>query len=92
MAIEVNYAQMEAAQGTITRISREIDGKLDTLRAMLQRMEWEGSDRAAYQQHQAKWDQAVTDINNILNEIGTALGSVRQNYIDTEMQNAKAWG
>ena len=92
MTIEVNYAQMEAAQREMQRISNSIDTKLDTMRAMLQRIQWEGADRAAYQQHQAKWDSAIQDLNNILNEIGAAVGVAKENYLTTEMSNAQAWG
>jgi WXG100 family type VII secretion target len=82
---------MEAAQQSIQRISKEIDTKLDTLRAMLQQLDWEGADRVAYQQYQAEWDRAVADLNNILNQIGGAVGIAKANYVTTEMNNAHAW-
>ena len=44
-----------------------------------------------YQQHQAQWDAAVRDINKILNDIGGAVGIARENYVNTEMSNAKVW-
>jgi len=90
--ISVSPAQMEAAQDGINRISKDIDTKLDTLRAMLQQLDWEGADRTAYQAYQAEWDRAVTDINNILNQIGGAVGIAKANYVTTEMNNARAWG
>jgi early secretory antigenic target protein ESAT-6 len=54
-------------------------------------MEWEGQDQVAYQQHQAKWDQAVRDLNAVLNEIANAVGVARENYMSTEMSNSKLW-
>jgi 6 kDa early secretory antigenic target len=90
--ISVTPAQMEAAQESINKISKDIDTKLDTLRSMLQQLDWEGTDRTAYQAHQAEWDRAVTDINNILNQIGGAVGIAKANYVTTEMNNARAWG
>ena len=56
----------------------------------MQRIEWTGADATAYQQEQAKWDAAVRDINQILNDIGTAVGIARENYLSTERSNAQA--
>ena len=88
---QTNYAQMETASQTIQGISKTIDTELDTLRSRLQQMTWDGKDRDAYNQHQAKWDAAVKDMNNLLNEIGGAVGIARTNYITTEMENARVW-
>lgn len=90
--IKVDYAELENATQQMRQISREIDQKLDTLRQMLQKIQWEGSDRQAYQQHQATWDAAVRDINQILNDIGNAVGVAKENYASTEMSNSKLWG
>ncbi|MEV0808248.1 WXG100 family type VII secretion target [Micromonospora sp. NPDC050200] len=92
MSIKVDYAVLESANQQMQSISRTIDEKLDTLRSMLSKLEWDGQDRAAYEQHQAQWDSAVRDINRILNEIGGAVGVARENYVSTEMSNAKVWG
>jgi early secretory antigenic target protein ESAT-6 len=90
--IKVDYAVLEAAHTQMQAISTAIDEKLDTLRSGLQRIHWIGADQAAYQEHQAKWDAAVRDINAILNEIGGAVGLARENYVNTEMSNSKLWG
>lgn len=92
MSIKVDYAVLESANQQMQSISRTIDEKLDTLRSMLSKLQWDGQDRAAYEQHQAQWDTAVRDINRILNEIGGAVGVARENYVSTEMSNSKVWG
>jgi WXG100 family type VII secretion target len=92
MVIKVEYARMEAAHQQMQKISAEIDQKLDALRSKLQQMQWEGGDQQAYQAHQAKWDAAVRDINQLLNEIGGAVGIARENYMDTETSNTRLWG
>ncbi|MEV4757078.1 WXG100 family type VII secretion target [Micromonospora sp. NPDC049559] len=91
MAIKVDYARMESAHQQMQKISQEIDSKLDDLRGRLQRMQWDGDDRRAYEEHQAKWDSAIRDINQLLNQIGGAVGIARENYVTTEMSNAKVW-
>ena len=92
MSIKVDYAALESANQQMQSISRTIDEKLDTLRSMLSKLQWDGQDRAAYEQHQAQWDSAVRDINRVLNEIGGAVGVARENYVSTEMSNSKVWG
>ncbi|MGC4893724.1 WXG100 family type VII secretion target [Micromonospora sp. DT31] len=92
MSIKVDYAVLESSNQQMQAISRIIDEKLDTLRSMLTKLEWEGQDRVAYQQHQAQWDAAVKDINQVLNQIGGAVGIARENYMTTEMSNSKVWG
>ncbi|MGW5669488.1 WXG100 family type VII secretion target [Micromonospora sp. NPDC003776] len=92
MSIKVDYAVLESSNQQMQAISRTIDEKLDTLRSMLTKLEWEGQDRVAYEQHQAQWDAAVRDINKVLNDIGQAVGIARENYMTTEMSNSKVWG
>lgn len=89
--IQVNYAQMEAASAQMKAISAQIDTELDTLRSKLQQMNWDGEDREAYNNHQRQWDAAIRDINALLNEIGGAVGIARENYVNTEMNNARVW-
>ncbi|GAB7050236.1 WXG100 family type VII secretion target [Catenuloplanes indicus] len=90
--VKVDYAVLESSTQQINSISKSIDEKLDTLRQMLQKLQWDGEDRVAYEQHQASWDAAIKDINQILNEIGGAVGVAKDNYVSTEMSNARIWG
>jgi 6 kDa early secretory antigenic target len=90
--IKVDYAALEHAQAQMQVIARTLDEKLDTLKSGLQKMHWEGSDQAAYHGYQQQWDAAVRDINQILGEIGKAVGIARENYVSTETNNAKLWG
>lgn len=92
MVIKVGYAEMQEATASIKSISGAIDSKLDRLRTGLQRLVWDGSDREAYNMHQKEWDTAVTDMNNILNQISVAMGAATQNYMDTESANRNLWG
>ncbi|MGY0236405.1 WXG100 family type VII secretion target [Longispora urticae] len=91
MSIKVSYEVLEHATGEIKKLSGQIDEKLDTLRQGLQRIQWDGNDREAYNQHQKKWDDSVKDLNAVLAQIGAAVGMAKQNYMDTEMQNSKLW-
>ncbi|RKR89918.1 WXG100 family type VII secretion target [Micromonospora pisi] len=91
MTIKVTYEVLESSTRQMQAISGTIDEKLDTLRQMLSKLQWEGEDRTSYEQHQAQWDTAVRDINKILNDIGGAVGIAKDNYVSTEMSNSKMW-
>ena len=89
--ISVNYAALQAAETQIKSISRAMDDKLAALRDRLQQIVWEGQDQQRYAEHQAKWDQAVADLNQVLAQIGAAVGVANSNYQQTEQANASMW-
>jgi WXG100 family type VII secretion target len=82
---------MDTQHETMRRAAREIDVTLDTIRDALQRLHWQGADRAAYNDAQKRWDDSVVDMNNVLNEIAMAVGYARENYATTEMSNSQLW-
>lgn len=90
--IKVEYAALESANSQIQGISRALDETLNNLRTRLQRIEWTGQDRVAYQQHQAQWDQAVDGLNAVLNDIGIKVGQARQMYGANEARGVQRWG
>lgn len=92
MNIKVDYAALESAHSQIRTISAGIDNRLSSLESRLARLHWEGDDRVAYEAHRAQWKAAMQGINQVLNEIGTAVGVARENYLATERANANAWG
>ena len=89
--IRVEHLSLDTARQAIQQISREIDEELDTLRAGLAKLDWQGADRAEYESYQREWDAAVQDINRVLNDIGTGVGMAHQNFVDTEETNARIW-
>lgn len=89
--IKVDPHVLQEAHSQMKTIAHGMDEKLDTLRSGLEKMEWTGQDQEAYHEHQRKWDQAVTDLNNVLNQIGAAVGMASENYVNTEMQNSNLW-
>ena len=91
MTIRADYPHMEAAVMQMRQISSGIDTRLDELRKKLATVQWVGSAEAAYRQHQANWDSAVAELNNLLNMIAMKVGEARQNYLDTENTVARSW-
>ena len=89
--INVDYAALEQGEATIRSISSAMEGKLSDLKGRLGRLQWEGSDRDAYNAYQQQWDNAVADMNQVLAKIAAAVGTARENYKNTESSNAQAW-
>lgn len=92
MSIKVDYATLENANQQIQSTSRGIEERLEGLRTRLSRIEWQGEDQAAYEQHRQEWESAMRGINQVLNEIGKAVGVAREQYMQTERANAQSWG
>jgi WXG100 family type VII secretion target len=90
--ITVNYAAMESAASAIQNSSRQIEERLSQLASELNKLDWDGDDRAAYMAAKAKWDQAIEAMNTLLNQIGGAVNTARQGYSDVERAGAAAWG
>lgn len=87
--LKVQPAELEAFSSKIQNSSRELDTILDTLRARLDGMQWTGGDQAAYEQQRLEWDNAVRDLNMLLNKIGQTVGLAKQDYVTTEVDNAR---
>lgn len=89
--IFVDYAAMEEAAQALQTASRTIEEKLSELESQLKKIEWDGQDRAAYMAHKDKWNRAVADMNQLLNQIGGAVATARGGYGDTEQAGVNAW-
>lgn len=89
--IRADYPHMEQAVVAMKQISTVIDGKLDELRKELFEVKWVGSSEQAWRAHQANWDAAIKELNDLLNMIAVKVGQARQNYLDTEREVAKSW-
>ncbi|GIH09711.1 hypothetical protein Rhe02_77780 [Rhizocola hellebori] len=89
--IRADYPHMEAAVAAMREISTVMDTKLDELRKELTQVKWVGQAEEAWRMHQAEWDAAIKELNNLLNMIAMKVGEARQNYLDTEHTVARTW-
>lgn len=91
--IKVVFGELENARNSIqttwTNISREMEDLKRYLQPMVQT--WTGEAASAYQAHQAQWDRAALDLNQVLNQIGVALGTSNENYQVGEAANKARW-
>jgi len=89
--IAVNYVAMEEAASQIKSSSKAIEDLSDQLKQQLQKIDWAGSDKEAYDGQMVKWNSALADMNTILMKISGAVDTARQGYTDVETQGTAAW-
>lgn len=87
--IQVTFGELENARGSIQTTWANISRELEDLRRFLQPLveTWSGEASAAYQVQQAKWDRSAADLNQVLNQIGVALGTSNENFQAAEHAN-----
>lgn len=91
--VKVTFGEIANAQSNVSNTSTQINQLLDDLKAFLAPMvaTWEGEAAMAYNEKQRQWDTAAADLNQVLSQIGVALGTANQNYQDAERRNAGLW-
>lgn len=94
MQIKYDFAQISGAAEDMRASAARINGDLAELKQMLQPMvqTWQGSASAAYQAHQAKWDQAADDLNQILNQIANTVEEGNSTMQAVNAAAANSWG
>lgn len=85
--IKVDYATLEEASQIVTSNAQDIESQLTDLRSMLQNLDMSGAARDAYQEAQDQWDNSMEDIRSILEALGNAIDTAKQNYLATEAAN-----
>ena len=91
--IKVTFGSLDAAAGSITSSANNVQGQLDDLKQRLAPLvsTWTGQASENYNAHQAKWDQAAADLQQVLAAIGTAVQRASDDYRDGERNNANRW-
>lgn len=88
-----SFAQIEALQLRIDALQKEMNGKLGDLKSSIAPMvaEWDGAASAAYQEHQAKWDAAADELNQILDAVGRVVGQGNADMQQVNTAAANSW-
>jgi WXG100 family type VII secretion target len=84
----MSYEELEAATAEIAAQSGEMTSTLADLRTQLDALDWDGADKAAYEEAKAQWDSAFDKINDILEAVGRAVDNAKNRYQETEAANA----
>jgi 6 kDa early secretory antigenic target len=87
--MKVTFGELSAAQGNITSTVNGVNSQLDDLKSFLAPMvsTWEGSAAETYNALQRQWDTAAADLNQVLAQIATAVGTANDAYQQAESTN-----
>jgi early secretory antigenic target protein ESAT-6 len=79
--LRVHHAGLDAAADDLRRTVNDIDGRLDRLEQELAplRSDWTGNAQQAYIAAKARWDRAIAEMRDLLDETGR---SVRQSNLE----------
>ncbi|MEE1767842.1 MULTISPECIES: WXG100 family type VII secretion target [unclassified Streptomyces] len=91
--ILVDYGHMNNAGDDMVRQTQAIARTLASLEAELAelRKTWYGSDADTYRQKQAAWDQAVRNMETLLNSHAALLTDISGNYKYSENSLSQMW-
>ena len=89
----VHAETLATASRNVSTAHQELNTRLHDLRTMLQPLtaSWTGQAAADYQARQRTWDQAQTDLNDVLQQIGKVLEIAQQQYGEAERANIDTW-
>ncbi|HEY2096677.1 MAG TPA: WXG100 family type VII secretion target [Pseudonocardia sp.] len=91
--IKVTFGEMAAAQQNVAGTAQRMNAQLEDLRRSLAPMvaTWTGQAAEDYQVKQRQWDTSAADLNQVLTQIGVALGRANEGYQQVEQSNASRW-
>ena len=89
--ISVDFEHLNELERALSGASSEIENQLATLRSKLQALQWDGQDRAAYNEAQLRWDKAVEDLNETLASISVSVRVANEGYFEAELANVRQW-
>jgi early secretory antigenic target protein ESAT-6 len=92
--VKVTFGELSAAQGNISSTVNAVNGQLDDLKAFLAPMvsTWEGTAAETYNALQRQWDTAAAELNQVLAQIATAVGTANEAYQVAENTNTRRFG
>ncbi len=91
--MKVNFGALDAAAGNIQASARGIQARLDQLDRKLAplRSDWTGAASEAYQVAKAEWTRAITEMQALLAQVGTAVSTSNSEYQAAERANQGRW-
>jgi 6 kDa early secretory antigenic target len=89
----VVFSGMEQGQADFMRTYSSLQSEIQTLDSQLQSnlAEWVGSAQQAYHEAQAQWNAAMADMQGVLSQLGSVIGTANENYGHAEAANTARW-
>ncbi|WP_232679987.1 WXG100 family type VII secretion target [Nocardioides sp. R-C-SC26] len=88
--ILVNHGALEQATADMQQSIKDIDDRLNRLEAELKPLQsdWHGQAQESYRISKGKWDQAIADMRNLLNETQMGVSNSNSEYAAADRRGA----
>ena len=89
----VVFSAMEQGEADFKQTYSALVNEVSTLETQLQGnlSEWVGSAQQGYHEAQAQWNAAMADMQQVLSQLGTVVGTANSNYQSAEAANTGLW-
>lgn len=92
--IRVNHAGLDTAARDLYSTVREVDGRLNRLESELAplRSNWVGEAQQAYASAKAKWDAAILEMKDMLDQTSQTVQQSNAEYMAADRRGAASFG
>ena len=82
-------AALDQLQANLRLAYRGVEDETNDLEKSLEAKlgEWDGEAKQAYWDAKAQWERAISELNDVLSQLGVAVENIKTNYTDTERSN-----
>lgn len=96
MSKKMVFGTVEQASSDIVRGSGSLSATLSQLQTELapltrDTVNWDADSAEAYRGYQSEWDEAATELFEVLSQIGAGVGTAHDNGVATESANTSMW-
>jgi 6 kDa early secretory antigenic target len=88
-----NFGAIDQGASAFAQTASALMSELEDLEGKLKAKlaEWDGDAQQAYHRYQTQWQTSARDMQNIVTQLGTAIGDSGQNYQAAERANTNMW-
>jgi WXG100 family type VII secretion target len=92
--LRVNHAGLDTAADDLRRTVNDIDDRLDRLEQELAplRSDWSGNAQQAYLDAKARWDRAIGEMRDLLDQTGRTVLQSNAEYRAADQRGAASFG
>jgi WXG100 family type VII secretion target len=89
-----NFGALQQGQADFQQTYNNVVTEVQTLESQLQTnlSQWLGSAQQAYHEAQTQWNAAMANMQQVLQQLGTVIGTANDNYQSAEQTNTSLWG
>jgi len=89
----VNHGGLNEVTDHLYKMVKDIDNRMSHLESDLAPLQsdWSGNAQAAYNQAKTKWDTAIAEMMQLLNDTGTTVGQSNADYHAADMRGANSF-